>query len=441
MLLSHIELVTQATAIIPRGSAFPAAEGPAEDVALVNGYTLLLDLGGRCGVMGESKGPLKGIRIVEIAGIGPGQLCGMLLADMGARIIRIERPMTGDLGISIPHQYNLMNRSRPIITADLGMPAAVDLVLELCQEADAIFEGFRPGVMERLGLGPDICLACNPKLVYGRMTGWGQDGPLANSVGHDTNYIALSGALHAIGTGDQNPPIPLNLIGDFGGGALYLAMGILAALIETGRSGKGQVVDAAMVDGAASMMTLFYGLIAGGLWSDDRGSNLLDGGAPFMQTYRTSDNKFVAVCAIENRFYRVLLEGLEMTDVNADDQHDRTAWPHLRLKFAQVFATRTREQWCEILEGSDACFAPVLSPAEALQHPHNQARETFVKLAGVTQPAPAPRFSRTPSQIQQPPAEPGSGNAELLQWGISEQRIRDLCEQGALVDNSSSALP
>jgi alpha-methylacyl-CoA racemase len=381
----------------------------------------------------ECKGPLTGFKIVEVAGIGPGQLTGMLLADMGAQIIRVDRLAVGDLGISMPAELNTMNRSRPLIAVDLKRPEGVELVLKLCAGADAIYEGYRPGVMERLGLGPDTCLARNERLVYGRMTGWGQTGPLANSVGHDTNYIALAGALHVIGEADGKPPLPINLVGDFGGGALYLAMGMLAAMLESSRSGKGQVVDAAMVDGAASMLTMLYGLMASGLWRDERGVNLLDGGAPYAQTYWTQDDKFVAVCAIENRFYRDLLSALGLADVDPKAQHDASQWPTLKDRFQAVFRTKTRDEWCEVFADKDGCFAPVLSLNEAPRHPHNLARGTFVDVAGIAQPGPAPRFSRTPSQVQCPPSEAGGDNNQtLLDWGLTEADVATLCSTGVL---------
>ena len=378
-------------------------------------------------------GPLNGFKIVEIAGIGPGQFCGMLLADMGAEVLRIDRVAEADLGIGMPARFNLMNRSRSTIAVDLKKSAGVDLVLRLTEDADALFEGYRPGVMERLGLGPEVCMARNPKLVYGRMTGWGQSGPLADSVGHDTNYIALAGALGAIGPKDGLPPVPLNLIGDLGGGGVYLAMGMLAAMLEAGRSGKGQVVDAAMVDGTASMLTLFYGLLAGGMWRDERGSNLLDGAAPFVQTYRTADDECVAVCAIENRFYRALLNGLGLTDIDPGDQYDQTQWPYQKERFAEVFASKTRAEWADLLEGTDACFAPVLSLEEAPRHPHNAERKTWVDHDGIVQPAPAPRFSRTPSAISATPNEPGERNAEALAaWGFDEAAVAKLVQSGVL---------
>lgn len=371
-------------------------------------------------------GPLHGLKIVEIAGIGPGPFCGMLLADMGAQLIRVARADVGDPAVEIPARFDLMNRSRPTIVVDLKSRRGVELVLRLCEDADAIFEGFRPGVMERLGLGPDACLARNERLVYGRLTGWGQDGPLAGAAGHDTNYIALAGALHGIGPGDRPPPVPLNLIGDFGGGALYLAVGMLAALLEAQRSGKGQVVDAAMVDGAASMLTLFYGLVADGRWVDRRESNLLDGAAPFVRCYATSDEKYIAVCAIENRFFANLLDTMGITEIVPKDQYNVDSWREQEAIFERAFAGRSRDEWSAILEGADACAAPVLSLREAPAHPHNIARETFVTVDGIPQPAPAPRFSRTPSGISQAPAEPPDPRATLAAWGLTDEEIAKL---------------
>jgi alpha-methylacyl-CoA racemase len=369
-------------------------------------------------------GPLAGYKIVEIAGIGPGQFCGMLLADMGAQLIRLDRPVTGDLGVPMPARYNLMNRSRPTVAVDLKTEQGVDLVLRLCEDADAIFEGFRPGVMERLGLGPAECMARNERLVYGRMTGYGQEGPLADSVGHDTNYIALAGALHSIGDADRPPPIPLNLIGDFGGGGVYLAMGMLAAMLEASKSGKGQVVDAAMVDGVASMLTVFYGLMAGGMWQDARQANMLDGKAPFVKVYETRDGRYIAVCAVENRFFRALLDALEITSIDAADQHKQDAWPEQEAIIAEVFRSRTRDEWSDILEGTDSCAAPVLSLGEAPRHVHNEARKVFVNVDGIEQPAPAPRFSRTTSEISSAPNEAGEADRQvLLDWGLSEKEI------------------
>ena len=372
-------------------------------------------------------GPLKGFKIVEIAGIGPGQFCGMLLADMGAQLIRIDRPADADLGIGLPAKFNLMNRSRPAIGVDLKSQQGVDLVLKLCESADALYEGFRPGVMERLGIGPVECMARNNRLVYGRMTGWGQDGPLADAVGHDGNYASLAGVIGAIGDKDGPPSIPLNLAADFGGGGAYLAMGILAALLEAGRSGKGQIVDAAMVDGAASLMTMFYGMHAGGLWQDKRGSNFLDGAAPFYRAYRTSDNEYIIVCAIEQRFFKSLIELLGIDNVDLSEQYDQSKWPAQIEQFESVFAARTRDEWCDLLEGTDACFAPVLSLTEAPLHPHNRERNTFIDVEGIVQPAPAPRFSRTASEISQGPAAPRADVRNVLKdWGLSESEIESL---------------
>lgn len=372
-------------------------------------------------------GPLTGFRMIEIAGIGPGQFCGMLLADMGAQLIRIDRTAATDLDIGMPSKYNLMNRSRPAIGVDLKSQSGVDLVLRLCENADALFEGFRPGVMERLGLGPDDCMARNERLVYGRMTGWGQTGPLAGAAGHDGNYAALTGVIAAIGEKDGPPSIPLNLTADFGGGGAYLAIGILAALLEASRSGKGQVVDAAMVDGAASLMTMFYGLHAAGFWRDQRGSNILDGAAPFYRAYRTSDDTYVIVCAIERRFFKTLIDLLAIHDIDLAEQHDQSKWPAQIERFEAVFASKTRDEWCELLEGTNACFAPVLSLAEAPKHPHNEARKTFVTVDGILQPAAAPRFSRTKSEIQNAPGEAGENDRKaLLDWGLSELEVNDL---------------
>jgi alpha-methylacyl-CoA racemase len=371
-------------------------------------------------------GPLHGLKIVEIAGIGPTQFCGMLLADLGAEIIRIERPVDDDPVARIPPEFNLMNRSRPTITADLKSESGRALVLRLCEDAVALFEGFRPGVMERLGLGPEDCMARNPGLVFGRMTGWGQQGPLAKTAGHDANYIALSGALAAIGEKDGDPVYPLNLVGDFGGGGAYLALGLLAGILEASRSGNGQVVDAAMVDGASSLMTVFHGLAAAGLWREERGSNVLDGGAPFARPYRTADGKYIVIQPLENRFYRELLRLLGIHDLDPRSQHDPARWPAVHTRLEQAFLARTREEWCELLEGSDACFAPVLTMSEAAQHPHIRARKTLVELNGITQPAPAPRFSRTPGQVQQAAGGPEQAGPVLDKWGLSEKEIEAL---------------
>ena len=372
-------------------------------------------------------GPLQGFKIVEIAGIGPTQLCGMLLADMGAQVIRVCRPADTAAGPLIPAHCNLMNRGRNSVLADLRSPKGAELVLRLCEDADAIFEGFRPGVMEKLGLGPEACQAQNERIVYGRMTGWGQEGPLANSVGHDTNYIALAGALHCIGERNRPPPVPLNLIGDFGGGATYLAIGILAGMLEAQKSGRGQVVDAAMVDGTASMLTMFYGLMAAGMWQDRRHSNFLDGAAPFARAYATSDDRFVAVCAIEPQFFKALLDTLGIEEIAVADQWITEHWPQHEAILGRVFGSKTRDEWAGILEGTDACAAPVLSLSEAPRHEHNAARGTFVKIDGIEQPAPAPRFSRTASEIRHGPDVAGTNDHESLSaWGLSEEEIRVL---------------
>jgi alpha-methylacyl-CoA racemase len=379
-------------------------------------------------------GPLTGFRIVELAGIGPGPFCAMLLADLGAEVLRVERTADAGLGIAKPVEFDFYNRSRRCIAVDLKKPEGVQTVLRLVEKADALMEGFRPGVMERLGLGPDVCLARNPKLVYGRMTGWGQTGPLAQAAGHDWNYIAITGALHAIGRAGEAPVPPLNLVGDFGGGSLYLAVGILAGLLEAQKSGKGQVVDAAITDGAASLMTLFYGLHAAGLWRDERGTNLLDTGAHYGEIYETKDGKHVSVLTIEPKFYAELCRRIGVDPETLPAQNDSSQWPALKERFAAIFRTKTRDEWCAILEGTDACFAPVLSLSEAPSHPHNVARGTFVEVGGVVQPAPAPRFSRTPGAIQSPPARPGEHTDEALaDWGFAADEIARLHEVKAVV--------
>jgi alpha-methylacyl-CoA racemase len=372
-------------------------------------------------------GPLQGFRIIEIAGIGPGPFCGMLLADMGADLIRVARPGGAEAGVDIPEPFNVLNRGRPTITVDLKTSAGVELVLKLCATADALFEGFRPGVMEHLGLGPDICMAANPRLVYGRVTGWGQDGPLANSAGHDGNYASIVGAIAAIGEKDGPPAVPLNLIGDYGGGGAYLAIGILAAMLEAERSGTGQVVDAAMVDGAASLMSIFYGLHAGGIWRDARGSNLLDGGAPFYRPYETRDGRHVFVAAIEPKFYGELLTLAGITELDPAAQFDQGTWPGQADVFSSTFLTKTRDEWTEIFEGTDACVAPVLTLGEAPDHPHNRAREAFVEIDGVLQPAPAPRFSRTKSELAADRDIGRDHEVDILRhWGLTTAEIDHL---------------
>jgi alpha-methylacyl-CoA racemase len=360
-------------------------------------------------------GPLKGLKIIEMAGIGPGPFCAMLLADMGADVIRIDRPGGSNiLGLS----YEVLNRGRRSIALDLKNPDDVETVLKLVEKADALLEGFRPGVMERLGLGPDVCAARNEKLVYGRMTGWGQDGPMSQAAGHDINYIALTGALHAIGTPDQPVP-PLNMVGDFGGGALYLAFGLVSGMLEAKSSGKGQVVDAAMTDGASHLMSMMYSLLEQGRWTNQRGTNLLDGGAPFYGCFQCSDDKWVSIGSIEPQFYALLREKADITDAMFDNQHDQKNWPVMKEKLVGIFRQKSRDEWCQIMEGSDVCFAPVLDLEEAPEHAHNKARGTFVNKDGVTQPGPAPRFSRTTAELDLPPPQPGEHSDDILKdWGI-----------------------
>jgi len=372
-------------------------------------------------------GPLKGFKIIEIAGIGPGQFAGMLLADMGASVVRIERPVQDERIFAAQARFNLMNRSRPSVAVDLKTAQGRQLVLDLCADADALFEGFRPGVMERLGLGPVICMERNPKLVYGRMTGWGQQGPLAGSVGHDANFIGLAGVYGAIGEKDGEPVYPLNLVGDMGGGGAFLVIGLLAALLEAAKSGLGQVVDAAMVDGAASQMTSIWGLRAAGHWKDRRGSNVLDGGAPYYTAYRTLDGLHMAVAPIENRFYRNLLDLLDLDDIDPARQHDRSQWPYVRQRLQAVFETRTRDEWCDLLDDTYTCCTPILSLAEAAAHPHNAGRRTFIDVDGVTQPAPAPRFSRTVSEVGSAAGKVRDDLERVLrEWGASDATLAHL---------------
>ncbi len=364
-----------------------------------------------------ASGPLNGIKIVEFAGIGPGPFCGMLLSDLGADVVRIDRPGAGQPG----RAADVMSRGRRSVSLNLKEPKDVERALALIEKADGLIEGFRPGVMERNGLGPDVALKRNPKLVYGRMTGWGQTGALSQSAGHDLNYIAITGALHAMGDSEGRPRPPLNLIGDYGGGALYLAMGLLAGLLSVKAGGKGQVVDVAMSDGAASLATMFYGMRAMGVWSDEREANLLDGGAHFYDTYACKDGKWVAIGSIEPQFYALLLEKTGLTaDPAFAHQMDRKSWPLLKARLMDVFSTKTQAEWCAIMEGTDICFAPVLSMAEAPTYKHNADRKTFVEIEGVVQPAPAPRFSVTPGAIQRRPAGVGEHTAEVLkEWGVS----------------------
>jgi alpha-methylacyl-CoA racemase len=381
-------------------------------------------------------GPLSGCRIIELAGIGPGPFAAMMLADMGAEVIRVERAAAvRGPAPDAPH-FDVLLRGRRNIAIDLKHPEGVATLLELVASADALIEGFRPGVMERLGIGPDECLRRNPRLVFGRMTGWGQSGPYANSAGHDINYISLAGALAHFGRDAQAPVPPLNMVGDFGGGGMFLAFGVVCALLEAQRSGSGQVVDAAMVDGAASLMSMFWAFRTIGLFDENRrGTNLLDTGAHFYDVYRCADGNYVSVGSIEPQFYSELLR---LTDLAGEPdfarQMDKTMWPRLKLRLAERFATKTRDEWCSLMEGTDVCFAPVLTMSEAAQHPHNVERGTFVDIAGTTQPAPAPRYSKTPAEISAPPAHPGQHTTEILRdWGFDAARIEALLASHAVV--------
>lgn len=375
----------------------------------------------------QRSGPLSGVRVIEVAGIGPGPFAGMMLADAGAEVIRVDRP-------GAPAQdprTDILARSRRSIVLNLQNPHGVEVLLRLVESADVLFEGFRPGVAERLGFGPAVCLARNPRLVYGRMTGWGQDGPLAPRAGHDINYIALTGALHAIGPADQPPPPPLNVVGDFGGGGMLLAFGIVCALLAARESGEGQVVDAAMVDGVAAQIAMHRGMLAAGRWQDEREANLLDGAAPFYRCYRCADGRYLAVGAIEPKFYAELLDKLGI-DEPPSTQHDTSRWPALRRTMAEVIATRTRDEWMAVFEGSDACVAPVLSLGEAPHHPHNRARGAYLELDGVVHPVPAPRFSATPAAPPRPAATPGADtDAILAELGYSPDEVASLRESGA----------
>jgi alpha-methylacyl-CoA racemase len=380
-------------------------------------------------------GPLEGLKVLELAGIGPSPYACMLLADLGADVLRLER---GDPDASPEVTTELLNRSRPSVAINLKSDAARELVLDLCEQADVLIEGFRPGVTERLGLGPDAVLARNPRLVYGRMTGYGQAGPLSKRAGHDINYISISGALWAIGREGEKPVPPLNLVGDFGGGALFLAFGVLAAVYSAQRTGQGQVVDTSMVDGTASLQSMLHAHMNGGAWLEERGVNLLDTGAPFYEVYETKDAKFVAVGAIEPQFYAALLQGLEIGGDELPPQWDRDQWAATKKRFEETFLTKTRDQWTEIFQDVDACVTPVLSPREATTHHYNVERAVFVNDAAL-QPAPAPRFSRTPGSIGPSPRTAGSGTREgLKSWGVSEERVDELQSEGAFTQSNSS---
>ena len=375
-------------------------------------------------------GPLTGIKIIEIAGIGPGPLCGMMLSDMGAEVIRVNR-VGAQPGLA--HGKDVLARGRRAIAVDLKRPEGAGVVLRLCEKADGFFEGFRPSVAERLGIGPEQCMARNPKLVYGRMTGWGQTGPLAMAAGHDINYISLSGALHAIGRKGERPVPPLNLIGDFGGGGMLLAFGLVCGLLEAQRTGRGQVVDAAMVEGSAVLMAMFFSMLDMGMFSEERGTNLLDTGAHFYDAYETKDGKWISVGSIEPQFYAELVQKAGLDPERFGAQMDSTRWPEYKEEIIRVFKTKTRDEWCAIMEGSDVCFAPVLSIVEAPNHPHNQARGTFVKIDGLLQPAPAPRFDRTVPEIRHGSHSPGQDTDSVLaDYGFTQDEISALKGKGAV---------
>jgi alpha-methylacyl-CoA racemase len=370
-------------------------------------------------------GPLAGVKILEFEAIGPAPFAGMLLADMGADVLIVDRPAESGLGLKRARSQDVMLRGKRSVMLDLKADAARDAALELISRADALIEGFRPGVMERLGLGPDIALQRNTKLVYGRMTGWGQQGPLAPRAGHDINYIALAGVLNAFGRKGEAPVPPLNLVGDFGGGGMLLGFGVVCALLEAQRSGRGQVIDAAMVDGASLLAAMFSGFLAAGAWSEERGANILDTGAPWYDVYETSDGKYVAIGAIEDKFFAELMFRLGLQ--GAPQQHDSSRWPEMRELFRKTFKTRTRDQWCRAFEGSDACFAPVLGWSEAREHPHARERHAFIDVSGVKQPAPAPRFSRTAAPVPHAPPERGQGGrAALADWGFDAAQVKRL---------------
>jgi alpha-methylacyl-CoA racemase len=385
-------------------------------------------------------GPLRGYRIIEIAGLGPAPFTGMMLSDMGAEVLRIDRAGPPSQGPAQDPRFDVLARGRRSVAVNLKHPEGIETILKLLEQADGLIEGFRPGVMERLGLGPEPCLARNPKLVYGRMTGWGQEGPLAEAAGHDINYIALTGALHSIGRAEGKPVPPLNLVGDFGGGGIFLAFGMVCGILEAIKSGQGQVVDAAMVDGASTLMGLIHGLMSEGNWVDQRSSNMLDTGTHYYDTYECADGKFVAVGAIEPKFYQNLLVALDLSDdPEMARQNDPAAWPDLKKKFTTAFLTRSRDEWCDILEGSDACFAPVLSLAEVPDHHHMKDRGVMIKDGPLTQPAPAPRFSRTIAEIQGPPVEAGHHTSDtLIDWGFEPEVVERLLDDKVVMQSQKT---
>jgi len=379
-------------------------------------------------------GPLTGIRVIELASAGPGPFCAMLLADLGADVLRVDRAAGGGLvGPSSDYAAELLHRGRRSIAVDLKHPDGVETVLRLVESADVLMEGFRPGVTERLGIGPEECMQRNSRLIYGRMTGYGQDGPMAQVVGHDLNYIALSGVLSMIGRRGQPPTPPLSLVGDFGGGGLMLALGILAALLERQRSGRGQVIDAAMVEGAAVLATPFFGFMQTGVWSTERGTNIVDSGAPYYDVYETADGRWLSVAAMEPHFYRTLVEMLGLSDAGLPDQNDRARWPEMKERFTEAIRSQTRDEWCQRFDGVEACVAPVLDADEIEHEPHLAARGAFVRHEGFLQPAPAPRFSRTPARLSRRPPLPGEHTAEALaDWGFGDSEIDALQSAGAI---------
>jgi alpha-methylacyl-CoA racemase len=378
-------------------------------------------------------GPLHGFRVIEMAGIGPGPFCAMLLADMGAEVIRVQAKGVRQAVPLLNTKYDVLARGRRSMAIDLKKPGGREAVLKLVTKADALIEGFRPGVMERLGLGPQDCREHNPRMVYGRMTGWGQTGPLCHTAGHDINYLALSGVLQAIGRADAPPSVPLNVVADMGGGGLLLAFGIVCALLEARQSGQGQTVDAAMTEGAALLASMVYGFKAGGLWSNTRGANMLDGAAHYYDSYECADGKYMGIGAVEPQFHALLLEKLGLDPAEFAPQNDPAQWPRMKARLAEVIKTRPRDAWASLLEGTDACAAPVLSWDEAPAHPHNRARNSFIDIAGVTQPAPAPRFSRTPPQVSRPPAKADQDTEAILSdWGLSQVEVAALKESDAI---------
>jgi alpha-methylacyl-CoA racemase len=379
--------------------------------------------------IGRKMGPLDGVKVIEMAAIGPVPFCAMMLSDMGAEVIRVDRLNQKGSG----HRANVLFRGRKSVAVDLKNPLGVETTLELIDQADIVIEGFRPGVMERLGLGPEVCAERNRRIIYGRMTGWGQEGPLSQAAGHDINYISIAGALGSMGYPDRPPTPPLNLVGDFGGGAMYLLSGVLAALVERSTSGLGQVIDAAMTDGTASLLSPFFGMMAMNMWTPDRYKNRLDGGAFYYGSYECKDGKHISIGSLEPQFYSLLLEKCGITDEVFEEQLDQEAWSEKREKLEAIFKTKTRNEWCGIMEGTDVCFAPVLDLEEAPDHPHNKARETYIEFEGVTQPAPAPRFSRTESSISSSAALIGENTDEILtSWGFSEEKITSLKKERAI---------